>query len=160
MLNRVLRCTEAGYEYEADPRQSEKLLESLSLGAGCKMSATRGLKPLLEALLKDVPVLVSGQTQFRGQAARANYLSADRVDLQFDAKEICRFMSAPTGTSVGALKSMGRYLLGHQRLVYTYPWQHASGIDVYSITDWSGCPSTRRSTSGGCVTIGNFVVRT
>ena len=62
-------------------------------------------------------------------------------------------MSAPTELSVGALERMGRYLLGHQRLVYTYPWQQASGIDVYSDTDWSGCPRIRRSTGWeGCGT--------
>ena len=32
VLNRVRRYTEAGYEYEADPRQSDNILESLSLG--------------------------------------------------------------------------------------------------------------------------------
>ena len=69
-------------------------------------------------------------------------------------------MSSPTEMSVAALKRMGRYLLGHQRLVYTYPWQQASGIDVYSDTDWSGCPRTRKSTSGGCVMIGAHVIRT
>ena len=69
-------------------------------------------------------------------------------------------MSAPTDTSVLALKRMGRYLLGHKRLVYTYPWQKADGIEVYSDTDWSGCPRTRRSTSGGCVMIGRHVIRT
>ena len=63
-------------------------------------------------------------TDFRGQAARANYLSADRVDLHFAVKEVCRFMSAPTETSVDALKRMDLYLLGHQRLVFTYPCQH------------------------------------
>ena len=114
MLNCVLRYIEAGYEYVADQRQSEKVLDSLSPGAGCNTTATSGLKPLLEALLKDVPVPVGGQTEFRGQAARANYLSADRVD---------------------------------QRLVYTYPWQQASGIDVCSDTGSSGCLTTRRSTS-------------
>ena len=69
-------------------------------------------------------------------------------------------MSSPTDTSVMALKRMGRYLLGHKRLVYTYPWQTAEGIEVYSDTDWSGCPRTRRSTSGGCVMIGRHVIRT
>ena len=34
MIDRVLRYTKARYEYEADSRQSEKCLESLSLGAG------------------------------------------------------------------------------------------------------------------------------
>ena len=28
-------------------------------------------------------------TAFRGAAARANYLAADRIDCQFAAKEIC-----------------------------------------------------------------------
>ena len=75
--------------------------------------------------------MLSGEhSEFRGQAARSNYLSADRVDLQFAAKEICRCMRAPTETSVMALKRMGRYLLGHQPLVYRYPWQQASGIEV------------------------------
>jgi hypothetical protein len=59
-----------------------------------------------------------------------------------------------------ALKRMGRFLNDHRRLVYTYPWQAASEIDVYSDTDWSGCPRTRKSTSGGCVMIGQHVIRT
>ena len=160
VLNRVLRYTEHGFEYEADPRQAEKLLEGLRLDSGCNGAATPGLKPLLEQLEKDCPLPVGAHTEFRGFAARSNYLSADRVDLQFSAKEICRFMSSPTDTSVMALKRMGRYLLGHKRLVYTYPWQTAEGIEVYSDTDWSGCPRTRRSTSGGCVMIGRHVIRT
>ena len=160
VLNRVLRYTEEGFEYEADPRQAEKLLEGLKLDSGCNKAATPGLKPLVEQLEKDLPLPTGGHTEFRGLAARSNYLSADRIDLQFSAKEICRFMSAPTDTSMIAIKRMGRYLLGHKRLVYTYPWQTADGIEVYSDTDWSGCPRTRRSTSGGCVMIGRHVIRT
>ena len=160
VLNRILRYTDKGYEYEADPRQGEKLLEGLRLDGGCKGAATPGLKPLIEQLENDKGIPVSGQKEFRGHAARGNYLSSDRVDLQYAAKEICRFMSSPTETSAGALKRMGRYLLDHKRLVYTYPWQEASGIDVYSDTDWSGCPRTRRSTSGGCVMFGKHVIRT
>lgn len=160
MLNRVRRYTTEGFEYEADPRQAEKLLEGLKLDDGCNKAATPGLKPLVEQLEKDLPLPTGGHTEFRGLAARSNYLSADRIDLQFSAKEICRFMSAPTDTSMIAIKRMGRYLLGHKRLVYTYPWQTADGIEVYSDTDWSGCPRTRRSTSGGCVMIGRHVIRT
>ena len=50
VLNRVLRCTPQGFEYEADPRQAEKLLEGLKLDGGCNAAATPGLKPLLEQL--------------------------------------------------------------------------------------------------------------
>ena len=69
-------------------------------------------------------------------------------------------MASPTETSEAALKRMGRYLLGHMRCVYTYPFQRAEGIEVYGDTDWSGCPRTRRSTSGGCVMIGSHCIWT
>ena len=52
-------------------------------------------------------------------------------------------MNAPTETSVVAMKRLGRYLLVHKRLVWTYPYQLAEGIDVYSDMDWSRCGRTR-----------------
>ena len=137
MLNRAIRWTEHGLEYEADPRQGGRLLEGLGL-AGYNSVATPWLKPLLEQLEGDKPLPASEVTGFRGLAARANYLSADRIDLLFAAKEVCRFMSSPTETSVAAMKRLGRYVIGHKRLVWTYPYQRVEGIDVYSDTDWSG----------------------
>jgi hypothetical protein len=55
---------------------------------------------------------------------------------------------------------LGRYVLKHKRLVYKYPWQKATHIDVYSDTDWAGCPRTRKSTSGGALMLGAHVLRT
>ena len=66
VLNRVLRYTPAGFEYEADPRQAEKLLEGLSLDGNCNGAATPGLKPLTEQLVKDEPLPTQGRTEFRG----------------------------------------------------------------------------------------------
>ena len=48
VLNRVIRYTEHGLEYEADPRQAEGLLEGLKLDSGCNPVATPGLKPLID----------------------------------------------------------------------------------------------------------------
>ena len=87
-------------------------------------------------------------------------MSSDRVDLQHSSKECCRFMSAPGTSAQGALKRLGRYVLKHKRLVYKYPWQEATRIDVYGDTDWAGCPRTRKSTSGGAVMIGAHTIRT
>ena len=80
-MNRVLRYTDQGFEYEADPRQAEKLLDGLKLDGGCNGAATPGLKLLLEQLEKDAALPVGSHTEFRGFVARANYLSADRIDL-------------------------------------------------------------------------------
>ena len=127
---------------------------------GCKSTATPGLKPVIDQLKEDKPLSTDAHTAFRALAARANYLAQDRIDVQFSAKEVCRFMSSPTDTADAALKRLGRFLLGHKRVVYSYPFQKADGIDVYSDTDWSGCPRTRRSTSGGCIMIGRHCIRT
>ena len=160
VLNRIIRWTDKGIEYEADPRQSERLLEGLGLDAGCNPTATPGLKAIVEQLKEDKLLGTDNHTKFRALAARANYLAQDRIDIQFAAKEVCRFMSAPTETSEAALKRLGRYLLGHPRMLYTYPFQRADSIDVYSDTDWSGCLRTRKSTSGGCIMIGQHCIRT
>ena len=111
-LNRILRYTPQGIEYEADPRQCENLLEELGLDDGCKKAATPGLKPLGCQLEADVPLDENDHTKFRGTAARANYLASDRSDVQYASKETYRFMLSPTELSMGALKRLGRFLLG------------------------------------------------
>ena len=119
--NCVLRYTPQGFKYEADLRLAEKLLEGLKLDGGCDGAATPGLKPFLEQPKKDAVLPSWSHAEFRGFAARANYRLTDRIDLQLSAKEICGFTSAPTDTSMLALKRMGRYLLGHKCLVYSGP---------------------------------------
>jgi hypothetical protein len=69
-------------------------------------------------------------------------------------------MAAPTQQSWLALKRLCRYLVGLPRLVYRYDWQTVEAIDVYTDTDWAGCPRTRKSTSGGCVLVGSHTAKT
>ena len=160
-LNRVIRWTDDGLEYEADPRQAEKLVEELELdGDGVKSTATPGIKALPTQIAEDQVLDPSRHTLFRGLAARANYLAADRPDCQFAAKEICRWMSSPTDGALQALKRLCRYLVGRPRLVFRYPFQSADSIDCYSDTDWAGCARTRKSTSGGVIVLGSHILKT
>ena len=138
-LNRVIRWCDDGLEYEADPRQVEKLVEELDL-VGANGCVSPGAKPLAEQYAVDKPLETSQHTMFRALAARANYLSADRPDCQFAAKEVCRWMSSPSELSLAALKRLGRFLLSRPRLVFRYVFQSADTIDCYSDTDWAGCP--------------------
>ena len=39
------------------------------------------------------------------------------------------------------------------------PFQSASAWDVYTDTDWAGCVRTRKSTSGGCLMLGQHVIK-
>ena len=79
--------------------------------------------------------------------------------MQFASKEVCRFMATPTDHSWTALKRVCRYLRGAPRLVYTYPVQSVKSLEVYTDTDWAGCPRTRKSTSGGSVMLGTRTVK-
>ena len=159
VLNRVVRWCDHGIEYEADPRQVEKLLAECGL-AGANSVATPGVRASFAEAESDEPLSSRQHTAFRGAAARANYLAADRVDCQFAAKEICRFMAKPTKYSWEALRRLCRYLAGLPRLVFVYEWQTISAIDVYTDTDWAGCPRTRKSTSGGGALLGSHTIKT
>ena len=57
------------------------------------------------------------------------------------------------------MKRLCRYFEGAPRLVYVYEQQEAAAIDVYTDTDWAGCPITRKSTSGGCVMLGKHCMK-
>ena len=96
---------------------------------------------------------------YRRCAARLNYLSLDRPDCAFAAKELCRRMSCPTAEDMQALCRTVRYLAGCPRLTYFYEWQAEGQLAVCTDTDYAGCKVTRRSTSGGCVLLGKHMVR-
>ena len=99
-------------------------------------------------------------SQYRALAATANYLAADRTDLMYAVKEICRSMSSPTIGAWKKLKRLGRYLQGQPRSSTVYAWQGGEEqIQGYSDSDWAGCGVTGKSTSGGAVMAGTHFIK-
>ena len=47
-------------------------------------------------------------TTYRAVSARANYLAADRADVSYSSKELCRDFATPNDNSLGKLKRLGR----------------------------------------------------
>ena len=130
ILNRVLRWTRDGLEYEADPRHSEILISELGLSSSSPV-VTPGVKDAQGCT--DTPLSPSEATRFCALVARANYLAMDRCDIQFAVKELSRRMSAPTDSDWCALKRLGRYLVGKPRAVCHFKWQsNVSAVHVYS----------------------------
>jgi hypothetical protein len=158
VLNRIIRWCSDRITYEADPRQVERLIAECGL-EGAKPVATPGVKPTFTELEDDTPLPAHLTTAFRGSSARANYLSADRIDVQFACKEVCGWMANPSEHAWKALKRICRYLSAAPRLVYDFVQQTVEAVDVYTDTDWAGCPKTRKSTSGGCVMLGHHSVK-
>ena len=54
---------------------------------------------------------------FRRIAARANYLAADRPDIQFAVKEICQGMARPTRRHWEKMNTLARYLKSVPKMV-------------------------------------------
>ena len=142
-------------EFQADPRHAEVLVKMCGLDAQTsKGVSTPGIK---------VPVNDDTQrklgseeaTLFRSICMRLGYLSLDRPDLQYVAKECARGMAEPEERHLIMLKRAARYLLRAPALVWTWKKQKWPGkVCGHSDTDWAGCPVTRKSTNGTALTFG------
>ena len=161
VLNRVLRVTEEGWEYEADQRHAELIVEGMNLSeANSVKSPSEDEKPWEEED-NDTPIPQKEAYAFRRLAARANYLAQDRADIQYAAKEVCQGMAQPTKGHVKKLRRLARYLIGAPRVIWKFRYQgDCDQITVYSDSDWAGCRRTARSTSGGVIMRGSHCLRT
>ena len=97
ILNRVVKATSDGWEYECDQRHVEIIFEQLELQdanplgtPGVEDATTVGEEADEQPLPADLASL------YRAITARANYIAQDRSDIQYAVKELCRRMSAPT----------------------------------------------------------------
>ncbi|GJU65412.1 putative reverse transcriptase domain-containing protein [Tanacetum coccineum] len=83
------------------------------------------------------------------------YLTFTRPDISYAVQQVCLYMHDPREPHFSALKRILRYVQG--TLDYGLQLFSSSTTDLvaYSDADWAGCPTTRRSTSGCCVFLGN-----
>ena len=161
VLNRIVRRTDQGFEYEADQRHGEMMVAEMGLGKTKGVGAPGEDEAKWEIEGNDVELQGEDIKGYRGLAARGNYLASDRVDIQYAVKEICRGMAKPTKGGKKKLKRLVRYLKERPRLVWKFGWQgRQEEIWVFTDSDWAGCRKTRKSTSGGVVKIGKHVVKT
>ena len=159
VLNRVLEWHSGYISLEADPRHVELILQEMNM-EGCKGSKCIAMEhnagePQDEELLGR-----DEQRAYRSLAARLNFLAADRMDIQFACKEICRRMSGPTRTDWSLVKKVCRYLRESPRMVMKFEEQEAPRqVEVVVDTDYAGCRRTRRSTNGGFVQHGRHLLK-
>ncbi|GKD88041.1 ribonuclease H-like domain-containing protein [Tanacetum coccineum] len=99
--------------------------------------------------------VVSDPTLYRSLAGSLQYLTFTRPDISYVVQQVCLHMHDPREPHFSALKRILRYVRG--TLDYGLQLFSSSTTDLvaYSDADWAGCPTTRRSTSGYCVFLGN-----
>ena len=159
ILSRVIRWTNTGLEYEADQRHADLLIKEMKL-ENAKEVVTPIVGHSIEKEESDRELNPQEATQFRSIAARINYISTDRPDLQFACKSASKFMSSPTQKGWENLKRLVRYIKGRPRLIQKFPWENKSQeLDAYADSDWAGDQKTLKSTSGGVIQWGSHVLK-
>ena len=93
------------------------ILEFFGFGDESKTSKYNGHNEEREEEFGDEVLGKQESTEFRGVAARANYLSLDCPDLLYPVKECSREMSNPTRSSWAKAKKLARYLVGRRRVI-------------------------------------------
>ena len=120
VLNRIIRWTPKGWEYEADQRHAELIIRGMGM-EDAKSVKTPGEDVPTWKLEAEEDYLDSSQaTKFRMVVVRANYLASDRMDIQYATKECCRGMVNPQRRHYAMMKRLARCLVGRARMVWEY----------------------------------------
>ncbi|GKB86687.1 ribonuclease H-like domain-containing protein [Tanacetum coccineum] len=99
--------------------------------------------------------LVFDPTLYRILAGALQYLTFTRLDISYVVQQICIFMHDPRESHFSALKRILRYVRGTLDYGLQLYSSSTSSLVAYLDADLAGYPTTRRSTSGYCVFLGN-----
>ncbi|GJR05114.1 ribonuclease H-like domain-containing protein [Tanacetum coccineum] len=118
----------------------------------CNSSRTPGYT---ESKLGDDGDLVSYLTLYRSLAGSLQYLTFTHPNISYAMQQVCFHMHGPWEPHFSALKRILRYVRGTLDYGLHLFSSSKTSLVAYLYTDWAGCPTTRRSTSGYCVFLGN-----
>ena len=120
VLNRIVRCTNNGWELEPDQRHIDLIVKELGLDDAKGVSSPGEPEKRWGEEENAAPLDEATASRYRAIVARANYLAADRVDMMYSTNEVCRHMANPTAGAWKKLKRLGRYLRESPRTMMVY----------------------------------------
>lgn len=83
------------------------------------------------------------------------YLTITRPDICFTVQLLSQFMQTPTTVHLQAAKRLLRYLVGSASQGILLASSSAAQLTAFCDSDWASCPTTRRSTTGYCIFLGD-----
>lgn len=136
-----------------------KYVEDIIARAGmsdCKPCATP--VDLKSKLSEEEGKPMQNPTEYRSLVGALQYLTFTRPDISYVVQHLCLFMHDPCEGHLLALKRVIRYIQGTKQLGLQLLRQQKLTLTAYTDADWGGCPTTRCSTSGYCLYLGNNLV--
>jgi hypothetical protein len=95
---------------------------------------------------------------YRSTVGALQYLCLTRPDISFVVNRVCQFLSVPTDVHWSAVKRILRYVKGTMNFGLRIQKSTSTELNVYTDTDWAGCPDDRRSTGRYAVFYGPNLV--
>ena len=98
---------------------------------------------------------LSDPTVYRRLVGRLLYLTVTRPDIQYSVNTLSQFMQNPHSTHLDAAHRVLRYLKGSVGTGLFLSATSSLSLSGYADSDWAGCPTTRRSTTGYFTMLGS-----
>jgi ribonuclease HI len=150
MLGRLITRLKVGYSICGDFGVLRPSIDELGLEKS-KPTSTPAIREVINE--KAIALTPSEHRAFRRHVGRLNYMAGDRPDLKYAIKRLSQSLASPTTQDFIALKRVIRYVIGRPSVNIVCDLTSApTEITVHVDSDWAGCPTSRRSTSG--ITIG------
>ena len=116
-------------------------------------TGTNANKPTVE---DEEPLNPQEHALYRTAVGKLQWLVPLRPDLAFAAKELARGLASPTVQHRTALKHTLRFLAGtagtglmlKPTITLSKETRHKAELTIYTDSDWAGCKTTRKSTTG------------
>src|ERR1044072_2658948 len=121
---------------------------------GCK-AANTPVEPVKRSEEESIP---ADKDRYQSLVGKLIYLTHTRPDIGFAVSLASRYMSNPTETHMKTVIRILQYLKGTPGRGLYFRKNSNRGIEVYTDSDWAGCLSDRKSTTGYCTFVwGNLV---
>ncbi|XP_071729165.1 uncharacterized mitochondrial protein AtMg00810-like [Rutidosis leptorrhynchoides] len=98
---------------------------------------------------------IKDPTLYRSLAGALQYLTFTCPNISYAFQQVCLFMHDPRETHLAALRRIMRYVQGTIDLGLQLHTSPTTSLTAYSDAEWADYPTTRRSTSGYCVFLGD-----
>ncbi|XP_058202952.1 uncharacterized mitochondrial protein AtMg00810-like [Rhododendron vialii] len=109
-------------------------------------------------IAKDIEGVCVDSMLYRSMIGSLLYLTASRPNISFSVGVCARYQSNPKESHLIAVKRIIRYIKGTSTLGLWYSEGTNVDLAAFSDANWAGSADDRKSTSGGCFYLGNYLV--
>ena len=161
ILNRTLRWCKDGLVFAANLRHGREVVDEMGLSRSKPVSSPATVDGVTRCQGDELkPLDEEGKRLYQRIVAKLNYPVHDRLDLKYATSCLAIAVWSPGLGDMQAVKRVERYLRKAPVAWQGFPFHDSrpGGLLCYTDADWASDKTSRRSMSGGVVTLGGGVL--